>query len=158
MSGDARGYAWPPFDPGHTLSTRHGADSERRWRPIADRLAAEALDQAPWLGRRSFRAALAAWAKAEARVELVDAWLDEHGVLDADGVPRPAATYALRLEASAATRRAALGLDPQSFARLLVTFEQTEGAQDVLSALRAEARQMGRCEGARAAHGITGGA
>ena len=124
-----------PYWPGNTESLRHGADSERRVRPLADRLAAEVTDAAPWLSRPTFAAAVAAWARAEARARLVTDWLEEHGQLDAKGVPRPAATYALRLEASAAARRAALGLDPASFAKLLVAYEQTTTAVDVREAL-----------------------
>src|SRR5438552_3977803 len=33
--GPARSYSWPPFEKGHTFSTKHGATSERRIRPLA---------------------------------------------------------------------------------------------------------------------------
>lgn len=138
MTRTARGYSWPPFEKGNTAGERHGADSERRWRPIADELERDVLEVAPWLSRPGFRAAVRAWAKAEARAQLVADWLDERGDLDDDGEPRPAATYSLRLEASAAAKRAALGLDPMSFAKLLATFSGSAGADDVLEALRAE--------------------
>lgn len=138
MGEPARGYSWEPFQPGHEKSMRHGARSERRWRPLADELEAEAVQHAPWLSRPSFRAALRSWAKAEAQATLVADWLDEHGLLDVDGEPRPASTYALRLEASAQARRERLGLDPMSFAKLLATFSGTAGADDVLERLRAE--------------------
>lgn len=138
MGEPARGYSWPPFAAGHELSLTHGAKSERRWRPLAERLEAAAVDHAPWLARPAFRAALRSWAKAEAQATLVADWLDEHGLLDEDGEPRPAATFALRLEASAAARRQRLGLDPMAFAKLLQTFSATPGTDDVLAALRAE--------------------
>jgi hypothetical protein len=41
--GGARGYSWPPFEPGHTLSTRHGAYSPRRVEPLAAELVELAL-------------------------------------------------------------------------------------------------------------------
>ncbi len=136
------GYKWDQFKEGNEANLRHGADSERRIRPLADRLAADAVEQAPWLVRPAFAASLAAWARAEARALLIDEYLDRHGLLDADGVPRPAATYADRLEVRAAALRGQLGLDPMSFAKLLATFSGTPGAADVLEALTAEGREV----------------
>ncbi len=140
--GDARGYSWPQFVAGNEARMTHGAKSERRWRPIADRLAEDILVAAPWLARPAFRGALNAWAKAEAQAHLVGVWLDEHGMLDDDGLPRPAATYALRLDTAAASRRARLGLDPAALAKLLADFSLAAGADDVLSALRAEGSRI----------------
>lgn len=138
MRGPARGYSWPAFGDGNTAAERHGADSERRWRPLAEQLEQDILGLAPWLTRPGFRPAVRAWAKAEAQATLIGEWLDEHGLLDDEGEPRPAATYSLRLEASAAAKRQALGLDPLSFAKLLQTFTGTRGTDDVLESLQAE--------------------
>ena len=136
--GNSRGYSWAPFEPGNEAHSSHGADSPRRWRPIADELAEQILGEAPWLARPAFKAALHAWAAAEARAHLVGVWLDEHGLLDDEGAPRPAATYALRLDQAAASRRAQLGLDPASLAKLLANYAIASGAEDVLAALKAE--------------------
>src|ERR1700729_2556598 len=105
MNTPARGYTWPPFEPDNRAAEKHGAHSERQWRPLADQLAAEARDSAPWLTRPAFQRALQAWAVTEAKVTLVDAWLDEHGLLDDDGLPFPANALSDRLHARAITLR-----------------------------------------------------
>ncbi|MDQ3640433.1 MAG: hypothetical protein M3450_02895, partial [Actinomycetota bacterium] len=97
----ARGYSWPPFQPGHTLTLRHGAYSARTWRPLADRISAELPDIAPWCTRPTYGPAVAAWARTEAQLQLVMTFLDEHGPLDGDGAPRPATALLSRLEAHA---------------------------------------------------------
>lgn len=133
-----RGYSWPPFEPDNEAALKHGAKSERRWRPIADRFRAAICAEAPWLTRPTFAAAVEAWSVVEAKTTLVDAWLDEHGLLDHDGVPLPANNLAHQLHTRAITLRSQLGLDPTSFARLLASFAAAPGADDVLKALRAE--------------------
>lgn len=142
MGEPARGYSWSDFEPGNTAAEKHGAWSERRWRPLADQLIREALEHAPWLTRPAFRLAVAAWARAEAQASLVDAWLDEHGLLTDDGTPRPANALADRLHGRAQALRGQLGLDPVSFARLLATFAGVPGGDDALDALRAEGRRL----------------
>jgi hypothetical protein len=138
----ARGYVWPPFEPGNQAATTHGAGSERRWRPLAEQLVTEALTEAPWLTRPAFSRAVAAWSVAEAKAELVDSWLDDHGLLDESGVPHPANALADRLHARAGTLRTQLGLDPTSFAKLLATFAGVPGGEDALEALKAEGKRL----------------
>ncbi|HEX3542784.1 MAG TPA: hypothetical protein VHT75_20315 [Acidimicrobiales bacterium] len=147
--GNARGYSWPPFEVGNTARLRHGADSERIVRPLADRLAAAIVIEAPWLSRPAFAAALAAWSRAEARVLLVSDWLDEHGLLDSEGRPFPAATFADKLEARAGNARAQLGLDPQSFAKLMATIAGIPGAANEIEALRREGAAILAAQAAR---------
>jgi phage terminase small subunit len=132
----------PDFEAGNEERTTHGAHSERRWRPLAEALKAEAIAEAPWLSRPSFAAAVAAWSVTEAKAHLVDAWLDEHGLLDAKGVPHPANALADRLASRCITLRSQLGLDPTSFARLLATFANVGGGEDALAALKAEGRKL----------------
>jgi len=133
----------PDFGPGNAEAETHGAHRERRWRPLAEELATEALAVAPWLSRPAFRLALEAWSVAEAKARLVDRWLDEHGLLTAHGVPRPANALADRLHARAQSLRAQCGLDPTAFARLLATFSLVpDGAPDALAALRAEGARL----------------
>lgn len=147
---DARRYSWPPFEAGHMLSMRHGAGSDRKISPLADRLAESMVQEAPWLGRPAFASALAAWARAEASVLLIAEYLDEKGVLDGDGIPLAAANFAERLEARASKARARLGLDPVAFAGLLTTFAGAPGAEDVLESLGREGRAIMEARDARA--------
>jgi hypothetical protein len=147
MSG--RGYSWPPFQPGNEKATTHGAFSERRWRPLAQQLAAQAMEVAPWLTRPAFRWSVEAWATAEARARLVDDWLDAQataevpGELSADGEPRGASALSSRLHARAESLRARLGIDPTAMARLLASFAVgVPGGDDVLAALRAEGARL----------------
>lgn len=122
----ARGYSWAPFQPGHELSMSHGAYSERRVGPLAQEildgllaLATTAESSVPWLAEPSYRPALAAWSRAEARVQLLEAWLAEHGGdVDEEGEVRGAAAFLARCEARAESLRSKLGLDPLSRARL----------------------------------------
>ncbi|MDQ6947592.1 MAG: P27 family phage terminase small subunit [Actinomycetota bacterium] len=143
-AGPARRYSWAPFAPGHTLSLAHGVYSPRSWKPLAAAIAAELPDLAPWCSRPTYGPAVAAWARTEAQVRLVEAWLDEHGPLDTDGVPRPAAALLARLESRAQSLRAELGLSPLAHARLLATFATTPtGADDsALDALMAAGREV----------------
>jgi hypothetical protein len=142
VSGAARGYSWPSFEDGNTAAEKHGATGDRRWRPLADHLAAEIVESAAWLTRPAFRRTVQAWSVAEAKAQLVDAWLDEHGLLDDDGAPRPANNLADRLHGRAANLRAAMGLDPASFARLLATFSGVVGGEDALAALKREGARL----------------
>lgn len=45
----ARGYSWPPFEPGHTASVRHGAHSERLVSERASAILEELREQYVWL-------------------------------------------------------------------------------------------------------------
>lgn len=114
----ARGYTWPPFAAGHTLTLRHGAFSPRSVEPLAAELIEGTIAEGGYLAEPDYRPAVEAWARAEARCILLDAWLQEHGLLDAKGRPHPAAEYAGRLERLAAEHRSRLGLDPRSRAAL----------------------------------------
>jgi len=115
----ARHYSWPPFELGHALSMRHGAYSPRRVDPLATELLEKVAASLDYLAADpSFRPALWAWARAEARVQLLSEYLDEHGSLAEDGAPRAALDALRQFERLAADGRASLGLDPLSRARL----------------------------------------
>jgi hypothetical protein len=102
--GPARGYSWPPFAPGHTLSMKHGATSERRIGPLARNHRRRVLRQ---IGLRASeidpvgRAFLEHYCRLIAKVVLIDNYLDEHGVLDEHGTPRPCMTLYVRLHNAA---------------------------------------------------------
>ncbi len=138
-----RGYRWEPFAAGNLASLRHGVYSPRTWKPLADRIAAELPDVAPWCARSTYGPAVTAWARVEAQLQLVMAWLDEHGPLDGQGEPRPATNLLVRLESQAQSLRAELGLSPLALAKLLSAFTSAPvDTDDALEQLRAEARKI----------------
>lgn len=112
--------AWqrPPFEKGNTLSLQHGAHSPRIVDPIALQWVEVAREQAPYLRDPSYEPALLAWARFEAKCDLLHAWIDEHGMFDDNGNPVPAAKILDRYEGRAASLRATLGMDPVSRAKL----------------------------------------
>lgn len=115
----------PPFPPGHEVNLRHGAFTKR-----VDELAVLLIDQVlsdpttAYLSAPRWTAELAAWARAESQVQLLERWLgklrdDAGGVEDlADERVRSAQLFLHRAEARAASRRKELGLTPLSAARL----------------------------------------
>lgn len=114
----------PDFTPGNTVSTHHGAYSPRRVDPLAAELVERmtADDDVGYLRTPSVQLALWAWARAEARVQLLTEYLAaraEDGVGDPDDKRTRAAWIMLdRAESRAESGRARLGLDPLSRARL----------------------------------------
>jgi hypothetical protein len=153
MPGDARGYSWPPFQPGNTVgrqfgegntaAEKHGADRPVRWRPIAERLTAQLLEARPWLAEH--RHTVTAWARVEAQIELIGDYLDRCGLLDDGGEPRPAGARLDRLEATALKLRTELALSPLALDRLLGALSvtaSTAGSTDALEAAMAIGRQF----------------
>jgi hypothetical protein len=127
MNGLARGYSWPPFEKGHTLSLRHGAWSARHVQPVATEILQSVLDdpQCEYLRQPRFAAELEAWATAEARVRLLESYIEKlagesgDGVGDlADEATRAAWQLLHRCETRAQSGRDRLGLSPLSSARI----------------------------------------
>jgi hypothetical protein len=112
----ARSYSWAPFQPGHTLSVHHGARSPRIVGEVAEQLAVGLVEDRPDL--LAYPEAVGAWARAEARCWLVESFIAENGLLDADGKPVGVAKYVAGWERLAVELRATLGLDPKSEAAL----------------------------------------
>lgn len=121
----------PPFapgnewaaQPGNTIALRHGAYSPRRVDPLAAEIAERLLadESAPWLAQVSNRLAVWALARAEARVQLLDEWVGGMDIVDASKSDRGQTSpleLLRRFEATAASMRANLGLDPIHRARL----------------------------------------
>jgi len=108
----------PPFERGNTLSVKHGVFSERIVAPLAAHLVESIVATTPYLQDVAYTSAVMSWARTEARIELVSAWLMEHGELDGGGNVRGASHLLNRLEATAENLRARLGLDPLSRSRL----------------------------------------
>ena len=114
-------------------------------RPLADEIAQRLPAVAPWTARPPFDAALQSLAWIEAQIVVLRGWVDQHGLLDAHGQTRPAATLLQRLESQASTLRAELGLTPQALARLLGSLATvaTAGSDNGgLSALKAEGQRI----------------
>ena len=127
MGEDARGYSWAPFQPGNTASVKHGAWSARSWRPLADAIAAELVEVAPWAAKDSYSSTVAAWSRTEAQIQLLQNYLAEHELLDEEGAPRGAAHLLVRLEAQAMSLRTELGLSPLALSRLIAVAERRGG-------------------------------
>lgn len=115
----------PPLQPGHEVTLKHGAYSPRRVDPLAKDLVDLMLAD-PGLGyltAPAYRPELWAWARAEARVQLLQEYLEDRA--GDDTVPDPSdervrsAELALhRAEARAASGRNRLGLNPLARAKL----------------------------------------
>ncbi len=139
----ARGYSWPPFEAGHWKSLKHGAESPRKIRPIAEAIEAGLVDQATWTDRPAFQSARTSWAWVEAQLVVLRVWIDEHGELDATS--ERAVVLAEKLEGRASKLRAELGLTPQSLAKLLhslAAVAATGGDSQGLAAVKAEGQAI----------------
>lgn len=143
----ARGYTWPPFEAGHEVNLRHGIWTPKRVEPVAARYVQVRLQDAstPWVAEPRFRAALWACARAEARVELLTAWVDR--LIDEKGVGAAAESgqgrtspLALleRWETRAERARSRLGLDPISAAKFA---QHTAAARVDMARLLSDARE-----------------
>lgn len=124
---------------------RHGAKSPRKVQPLADQIAAGLTEVAPWTRSPAYAPTITAWAYVEAQARLLRAWIDEHGLVDEDGLPRGPVDFHDRVEARAAKLRAELGLTPASLGQLLRTAAltaATTGDQASLDALKAEGRAI----------------
>jgi len=142
MGEPASGYSWAQFSEGNFAGEVHGANSERRWRPRAALLVADLAEQAPWVRRGAFAASVHAWARCEAQLSLIGDYLDRHGLLDDNGLPRPAMAAQVRLESTAMSLRSRLGLDPAALVRLLGAVRDQPGAIEEREALLSEARAL----------------
>ena len=125
----------PPFQPGNELSLKHGAHSERTLAPIAEAWVKTALEQAPYLRDPSYEPALLAWARFEAKCDLLHDWIDNNSLIDGNGHATPAAKLLPTYEGRAAALRATLGMDPISRAKLQ---RDAAATQVDLAALMAE--------------------
>ena len=134
MTQPARRYSWEPFEAGNQVALKHGAWSPRRVDPRASELVELVSPTVSWWTPAD-RPAVWAWARCEARIELLVEYLAELGDLDDAGDVRPASDLLTRLESQAMGHRARLGLDPLSRARL---GRDTAAAQVDLARLWAE--------------------
>ncbi len=147
---DARGYSWAPFEPGNTVSVRHGVWSGRRVHPLAAELVTGLLAQRPDLA--AYPEMVEAWARAEARCLLLATWQAERGLLDDKGEVA-GGRYVAQFERLAADLRSRLGLDPRSEAELLAA--RADAARNVvdLDAIRRRGVEALRARGELGAGG-----
>jgi hypothetical protein len=110
---------WRDAWPGNDLAVTHGAWSDAKVRPIAEDLERRLLSAAPWCAQDAFAPTVGAWSWAEGQASLLRAYVDEHGMLDADGLPRPACSLLHQVEVRAARLRSELGLSPNAWAKLV---------------------------------------
>lgn len=125
------------LQPGHELSTRHGAYSPRKVDPLAREIV-EAILEDPTtpmhVTAAAYRLELWALGRAEARVQLLTEWLDE---VAGDRLVAPPGSHRVkaanlelhRAETRAASARSRLGLTPVSAAKLGKNVAQGQVAQ-----------------------------
>ena len=132
----------PPWEPGNTAALTHGADSPRTVLPLADELAAQLVEVAPWCGHAAFAAEVQAWSWEEARVRLLQGWVNERGLLDEDS--EGALGQLERAQGRASRLRSNLGLSPVAWAKVLASLASAkdEGAASELEALAAVGREL----------------
>jgi len=141
----ARGYSWQPFTEGNVASVRHGANSPRVLAEAAARIVEQVYASAPWTRADAFAWKVARFARAEAAARARWAWLSERGFVDDEGSEVPGWVRWVREEASAAAAEEALGLSPQSMAKLLgslTAVATATGDDDALESLRSEGRRI----------------
>ena len=123
----ARGYSWEPFQPGHTLTLKHGAYSDRLVQPRALEIAQAMADSGElpeYLAQPRYRGAVLDLARSLAQRERLEAWLAEHATpgtpleLAENGEVRGAAVLLERVERAIERHRDRLGLSPLAAARL----------------------------------------
>jgi hypothetical protein len=99
------------FEEGNTAALKHGATSESRIRPLARNHRRRLLRQ---IGLRAGdldpvgRALLEHYARLTAKVVLIDAYVDDAGLLDEGGQPRPCMTLYVQLHRAALSALARL--------------------------------------------------
>ena len=141
--GPARGYSWPPFEPGNLAAVTHGARSPALVRERAEQLAPQVLEVHPHLDERRDGPAVMRYATLLARIERVYAWLGERAdAVFADVESGEVHGVYQRLgewERAAGLSEDRLGLSPLTRAKLGI--DQLRAA-DLVTAL-AEAEQVG---------------
>lgn len=117
--GPARGYSWAPFVAENFAAKKHGAYSSRVITPLTAEIANAVCAARPDLQKPEMQPAVLAYARTEAQLEVLTAFVDANGSIDENtGEPTSAEKYRLRIDTQAANHRSRLGLDPLSAAKL----------------------------------------
>lgn len=127
----ARGYSWPPFEPGNSAAQRHGVYSRRVIAERAQELLDELLERCPSLCEEADATALETYCQAQAKANMLNRYIwavVEGRVRSArrggaprtgiEGVPPRTWCDASRAEANAQKFAAGLGLTPAGFAAI----------------------------------------
>lgn len=132
------------FLPGNRLAATapltHGTRSPARLQAATDEAIGQievAIADGPGSERRYALARHSA-AKALARLQLLEAFLDERGLLDAKGRPRPAAKLLNEAHGSFLRHLEALGLTPMSAAKLGVDLGRARNLAEALAEMETE--------------------
>ena len=141
----------PPFEPGNEFAMTHGARSEGRVGPLAERILAELMADPTTpeylVHDRSYGHSLMAWSRAEAKVMLIDAHIDAVGMETAYAGRGLLLEQSRKWAVTASNLRTRLGLDPVSRAKILrdlaaVRFLSGPSALDAALDERARAREL----------------
>ncbi|MGO9505038.1 MAG: hypothetical protein ACLPUO_26490 [Streptosporangiaceae bacterium] len=131
-SRQARGYSWPALEESNLVSMRHGAHS-RLMGPEASGILAEVEAMPslpPFIRDPSYAYQLETWAESEAMARRARRWIaglpDEVAFTSAKAGSAAPAEVARRIEAHAASMRAAALLTPASRARLAAALREPE--------------------------------
>jgi len=137
----ARGYSWPPFQRGHTLSMVHGANHEPTIEARAAEVREHLFELAPWCATDVFVPAVARYLRAEARELLIHDYIT--GVAADKGVGAvPVRLWEMATACSNAAMKASalLGLDPQSYSRLRAVTGHAAVTEQTLADVEATGR------------------
>lgn len=133
----------PPFAKGNMLHLSHGAHSERVLAPIAAKWVETALTQCEYLRDPSYEPSLLAWARFEAKCDLLHQYIDDNGMFTDTGELTAAAKLLPSYEGRAAKLRSTLGMDPLSRSKLQKNTASTQvDLSVVLAKLEAERKEL----------------
>lgn len=125
--GPARGYSWAPFVAENFAAKKHGAYSSRVITPLTAEIANAVCAARPDLQKPEMQPAVLAYARTEAQLEVLTAFVDLNGSIDENtGEPTSAEKYRLRIDTQAYKHRERLGLDPLSKAKLSKDIASTQ--------------------------------
>lgn len=125
------------FEPGNTWQLKHGARSERMITPVAQWYMNHALNDEgmpEYLRAPNFQTAVLAWARAEAKRELLEEWIakmtpEEMMTPAKSGVKSPIEQWRV-MDQHCRALRADLGMNPAAFAKIKKDMGIAQEAQE----------------------------
>lgn len=115
----ARGYSWPPFEPGNTAAVKHGTRSLRLIRERADEIRDMLLTQYPYLAEPQFAASILRYCRLEARARMLDTYVTEKAQAEGIEAVKPyLLAEATRADLAAQKAGQDCGLDATGHARI----------------------------------------
>ena len=138
----ARGYTWKTFEPNNMAHLKHGAFSERIISEHAAQIRALLLDRYEYLGDLVFLEALERYCRAEARAQLLHAFVMETAATEGVNAVRAYLwSEATRADALAAKTGSDLGLDPRGHSAISRDLGLAAGLRLERSALQVKTLQ-----------------